>query len=87
MDGWMEGKRTGWNCELEQFGEGEDVWLAIAVVIVKYAACIERYVLAANGAERITAIVSFPDLESIKVTYILSRSSRLFFAIRTWLHT
>lgn len=51
-------------------------------MIVKYAACVERYVLAANGAELPTAIVTFPDLESIKVTYIPSRSSRLFFAIR-----
>jgi hypothetical protein len=45
-------------------------------VIVKYAACIERYVLAANGAERPTAIITFPDLESIKVTYIRSHALR-----------
>jgi hypothetical protein len=24
MDGWMEGNRTGWNCDLEHPGEGED---------------------------------------------------------------
>jgi hypothetical protein len=29
-----------------------------------------------------TAIVTFPDLQSIKVAYILLRSSRLFFTIR-----
>ena len=34
------------------------------------------------GAEQPTTIVTFLDLESIKVTYIPSRSSRLFFAIR-----
>jgi hypothetical protein len=34
--------------------------------------------LAANGAERPTAIITFPDLESIKVTYIPLSSSRLF---------